>query len=110
MENEVVPTDDEINEMIARTDDEFELFQKMDIEREQARGSTTHRLMQEVCLITCTVSVLFNCRYSLSYQLGCLKSQLDLWRTCHLYTVEVSEHVPKWIMMMASPTNSGRRS
>lgn len=42
-----MPTDEEINEMIARTDDEFDLFQKMDIERDQARG-TSHRLMQEV--------------------------------------------------------------
>jgi hypothetical protein len=45
----VVPSDEEINEMIARSDDEFELFQKMDLEREEARSRTnTYRLMQEV--------------------------------------------------------------
>lgn len=45
----MVPSDEEINEMIARSDDEFELFQKMDLEREEARSRTnTYRLMQEV--------------------------------------------------------------
>lgn len=45
----MVPTDEEINEMIARSDDEFDLFQKMDVEREEARSRTnTFRLMQEV--------------------------------------------------------------
>lgn len=50
VENEVVPNDEEINEMIARSDEEFELFQRMDIERENAQGRVP-RLMTEVPFI-----------------------------------------------------------
>ncbi len=51
MENETVPTDEEINEMIARSDEEFELFQEMDAERERNRGPRAlPRIMQEVSI------------------------------------------------------------
>ena len=48
-ENEA-PDDETINQMIARTEDEFELFQKMDIERRRDEAKATNRkprLMEE---------------------------------------------------------------
>lgn len=43
-ENEV-PDDEVVNQMIARHEHEFDLFQKMDLERRQ--NETTNRLIQE---------------------------------------------------------------
>ncbi|KAL1489284.1 hypothetical protein ABEB36_014211 [Hypothenemus hampei] len=47
-ENEV-PDDETVNQMVARNEDEFQIFQKMDIERkaEEERIGMTHRLIQE---------------------------------------------------------------
>uniref|UniRef100_A0A0N4ZEF5 SNF2-family ATP dependent chromatin remodeling factor snf21 n=1 Tax=Parastrongyloides trichosuri TaxID=131310 RepID=A0A0N4ZEF5_PARTI len=42
-EEETVPDDETINQMIARNEDEFEIFQKMDIERRRAEAETDER-------------------------------------------------------------------
>jgi SWI/SNF-related matrix-associated actin-dependent regulator of chromatin subfamily A protein 2/4 len=47
-ENEV-PDDETVNQMIARTENEFEMFQKMDTERlrEEERAGMKSRLVEE---------------------------------------------------------------
>ena len=108
----MVPTDEEINEMIARADEEFDLFQKMDAEREEARSRTSsHRLMQEVPLFF-VVHLLSNSHpTSMSCPSGCLKSQQRYpRRTCRWSTAEALETAPRSTMTMASLTNNGRRS
>lgn len=44
-----MPDDETVNQMVARNEDEFQLFQKMDMERklEEEKVGMTNRLIQE---------------------------------------------------------------
>lgn len=44
-----MPDDETVNQMVARNEDEFQIFQKMDTERraEEEKRGMSHRLIQE---------------------------------------------------------------